>query len=214
MNLPPTYKTAGPVNPWLTKIHRYSLPVGQLDYPLGPYPHHDSWKNNGGISDGELALLYDLPRLVKGGNILNIGTFEGGSAITMAQGLKDRKLEGKVYTIDIGEDQRKTAEANFERAGVFVVNIYVYRKAIGTFAEECRKENRLFNSMFIDGDHRYEGVKIDIDLYKDLLVPGGIVAFHDTNQPQICAAIEEGIEADSRFELILWIARIKCYLRK
>lgn len=40
-------------------------------------------------------------------------------------------------------------------------------------------ENQI-DFLFIDGDHNYEGVKQDWDLYSKLLLPGSIVAFHDT----------------------------------
>jgi len=33
--------------------------------------------------------------------------------------------------------------------------------------------------LFIDGDHTYDGVRIDYELYSPLVRPGGIVAFHD-----------------------------------
>jgi predicted O-methyltransferase YrrM len=33
--------------------------------------------------------------------------------------------------------------------------------------------------LFIDGDHRYEGVKKDYELYSQLVRKGGIIAFHD-----------------------------------
>jgi len=33
--------------------------------------------------------------------------------------------------------------------------------------------------LFIDGDHSYEGVKKDFELYHDLVRPGGLIAFHD-----------------------------------
>jgi predicted O-methyltransferase YrrM len=33
--------------------------------------------------------------------------------------------------------------------------------------------------LFIDGDHSYEGVKRDFEMYSPLVRPGGIVAFHD-----------------------------------
>ena len=33
--------------------------------------------------------------------------------------------------------------------------------------------------LFIDGDHTYEGVKRDFEMYSPLVKEGGIVAFHD-----------------------------------
>ena len=35
--------------------------------------------------------------------------------------------------------------------------------------------------LFIDGDHSYEGVKLDFELYSKLLSPNGIVILHDTD---------------------------------
>jgi len=34
--------------------------------------------------------------------------------------------------------------------------------------------------LFPDGDHSYEGVKRDFEMYSPLVRPGGIIAFHDT----------------------------------
>lgn len=41
---------------------------------------------------------------------------------------------------------------------------------------------RKFDFAFIDGDHSYEGVKRDFEMYSPLVNEGGIVAFHDTIQ--------------------------------
>lgn len=38
----------------------------------------------------------------------------------------------------------------------------------------------LFDFAFIDGDHTYQGVRGDFDLWSLLIRPGGLVAFHDT----------------------------------
>ena len=42
------------------------------------------------------------------------------------------------------------------------------------------KEIDKIDFLFIDGDHHYEGVKKDWDLYSPLLKSGSIVDFHDT----------------------------------
>ena len=36
--------------------------------------------------------------------------------------------------------------------------------------------------VFIDGDHSYEGVKKDFDLYSQILTPNGIIMIHDTDK--------------------------------
>jgi predicted O-methyltransferase YrrM len=40
------------------------------------------------------------------------------------------------------------------------------------------KGNQL-DFLFIDGDHRYEGVKADFEMYSPLVRPGGLIGFHD-----------------------------------
>jgi predicted O-methyltransferase YrrM len=39
--------------------------------------------------------------------------------------------------------------------------------------------NKTIEFLFIDGDHTYDGVKADFDVYSKLVAPGGFVAFHD-----------------------------------
>lgn len=39
--------------------------------------------------------------------------------------------------------------------------------------------SRLVDFAFIDGDHTYEGVKADFQLYGPLVRPGGLIGFHD-----------------------------------
>ncbi|WP_282459185.1 class I SAM-dependent methyltransferase, partial [Mycoplasmopsis arginini] len=36
--------------------------------------------------------------------------------------------------------------------------------------------------LFIDGDHTYEGVKLDFDLYSNLLSDKGVIVIHDTDE--------------------------------
>ena len=33
--------------------------------------------------------------------------------------------------------------------------------------------------LFLDGDHSYDGIKMDFEMYGSLMRPGGLVAFHD-----------------------------------
>ena len=40
-------------------------------------------------------------------------------------------------------------------------------------------KSKLIDLLFIDGDHSYEGVKKDFEMYSPLVKKGGIIAFHD-----------------------------------
>lgn len=41
--------------------------------------------------------------------------------------------------------------------------------------------DRQIDYLFIDGDHTYEGVKQDYEMYGQLVRPGGLISFHDTH---------------------------------
>ncbi len=47
------------------------------------------------------------------------------------------------------------------------------------FALKQALNQELIDFLFIDGDHTYEGVKKDFELYVPLVRKGGMVAFHD-----------------------------------
>jgi len=43
----------------------------------------------------------------------------------------------------------------------------------------ARLSGQMLDFLFIDGDHTYQGVKQDFDCYRELVRPGGLIAFHD-----------------------------------
>ena len=54
----------------------------------------------------------------------------------------------------------------------------------GTF-DKVKEICDSFDFIFIDGDHTYEGVKIDFYLYKELLSDNGYIGFHDIDPEHI-----------------------------
>jgi predicted O-methyltransferase YrrM len=65
-------------------------------------------------------------------------------------------------------------------------------------------ENKPVDFLFIDGDHSYEGVKRDFELWSPLVRPGGLVAFHDMRPdhpdgvPRLWAELKERFETEER----------------
>ena len=117
--------------------------------------------------------LYNLSRGTKGtGEIVEIGTNVGKTAIALAYGQKQKK--GKpIYSIDIYEHPQ--VKSNLEKAGVAD---YVNRIVLPShkMAKQWEKPIEL---LWIDGDHSYRGVCSDIRNWAHFVVKGGIVAFHD-----------------------------------
>jgi len=63
----------------------------------------------------------------------------------------------------------------------------------------------MFDLIFIDGDHTYEGVKKDIEMYLGLLNVGGLVLFHDTLFDRRSLGVKrafEELKADENFKFI------------
>lgn len=70
---------------------------------------------------------------------------------------------------------------DFEHLEDEKVKYYVGSSLDPTLIEWAKHDSKgeLFDLIFIDGDHRYEFVKKDYLVYKDLVKKGGIIAFHD-----------------------------------
>ena len=47
--------------------------------------------------------------------------------------------------------------------------------------------------LFIDGDHSYNGVKKDFELYSPLVKPGGLIAFHDIVDTELIRSAGHGV---------------------
>ena len=62
----------------------------------------------------------------------------------------------------------------------------------------------IFDFIFIDGDHSYEGAKKDMQNYCKLVRPGGIFAGHDYNLQTVRKALEE-FRAENKIRLPLQV---------
>lgn len=71
-----------------------------------------------------------------------------------------------------------------EESSFFRSNFYprlIKSTSIDAYYDFFVRQDIQIDFLFIDGDHSYEGVKSDFELYSNLLSPKGIIVLHDTD---------------------------------
>ena len=104
---------------------------------------------NGRMCSGHLqgSLLTLLSKLINPSRVLEIGTYTGYSALSLANGLKD---QGVIHTIEINDELESLATSFFEESGMRDQII----QHIGDAAEVVPTLDGSFDLVFIDADKR------------------------------------------------------------
>lgn len=130
-------------------------------------------------------LLYALVRSTKPEVCVEIGSAQGKSACFIGAALKENGT-GKLYAIDPHIGTAWNDENSVDSHGTMLRNLHKAGVAgqvdvIKDFSDKVGVEwNRPIDILFIDGDHSYDGVKRDWDLFSPLVSKFGVVIFHDT----------------------------------
>jgi predicted O-methyltransferase YrrM len=132
--------------------------------------------------------ISELLQIVKGKNIrtfLEIGTGNGGTLFLFSRVASDG---ARAITIDLpggafggGYSSFKSGfYRSFARPGqeIMLIKANSHDESVKQKVAAMLGEGKL-DLLFIDGDHTYEGVKQDFELYSGLVRPGGIIALHD-----------------------------------
>lgn len=143
------------------------------------------------MNRGAMQKLYELHKLVEFlknrpmKNVVEIGTAAGGTFYVLCQCAPN---DAKIVSIDLPggpfgggyeiEDMRL-----FKRYGKLGQKLFFMRE--DSHDENTKNvlmshlDNKPIDVLFIDGDHSYEGVKKDFELYEPLVAKGGLIIFHD-----------------------------------
>jgi hypothetical protein len=129
---------------------------------------------------GDTYKIYELAHYC-GDVILEIGTFSGRSAVVAVEGAlsNPERHSPCFFSIDIspGYVQRgydSLAERGLDRYGAFFLG------GLGPFIEEFSISPTM---VFVDGDHRYAGIKSDLALLAKCVQPGVPILCHDYMNP-------------------------------
>ena len=162
----------------------------------------------GWLLEEEGNLLEKLAKDNKNGNIVEIGSWKGRSTIRLAKGTIAGKKNiifaidphtGSPEHIDALGEQINTYpefEQNIKNAGVenYIVPV------VQTSEEAALTFNAPIGLIFIDGDHTYEMVKKDFEMWNSKVLPGGIIAFHDNHWPGVLKVLKD-IEYDPKYRI-------------
>jgi len=133
-------------------------------------------------------LLVEVAR-VRPATMLEIGTAKGGSLLAFTRLCTP---DAHIVSIDLPRGPfgggyplwKVPLYKAFARRGQRLDLVRGDSHSAHTFAHvQSLLGGRKLDFLFIDGDHRYEGVQSDFETYKSLMRPGGIIALHDIAAP-------------------------------
>lgn len=138
----------------------------------------------------DLHCLYLLARSGWGdGAIVEIGAFHGKSTAVLALGSRAGRRE-KVISIDPHTAASRDAFEHTLRSVGVQDRVTPLFMTSAQASEQWRGPVRL---LFIDGDHAYESVKLDIERWEGRVIDGGVIVFHDLNWKSVFRALDERI---------------------
>jgi predicted O-methyltransferase YrrM len=132
----------------------------------------------------ELAQFSALVRKMQPKRLVEIGTAQGGVFWLLCQ---LSRQDATLVSVDLPPEKRfsgglKTAidlqKMKIPGQAVHAVSGSSHDPAILDRVKAIFAGNQI-DVLFIDGDHSYGGVRQDYEMYRSLVRPGGIIAFHD-----------------------------------
>ncbi len=144
---------------------------------------------SGFLSDEEGELLYNLGATCpRGGTIVEIGSWKGRSTCWFGLGVQAHS-HAKIYAVDphvgIEPPEHQTErpgytidafQTNIRTMGIQELIIPINKYSHNALNDVCEE----IDVLFIDGDHEYESVHQDFELWFPKLKNEGIIAFHDS----------------------------------
>lgn len=151
--------------------------------------------------DGWLLLieaieLYDLCNKISSRQpiVCEIGSWKGKSSYVLASGIKDRA--GTLYSIDpfngdgdaasinTYKEEIKKLDASLQENFEKTMEQFGLRKSIRILPFKSQEARKKFDSdkidlLFVDGNHEYDSVKDDYNLWSPLISSGGYIILHD-----------------------------------
>ena len=187
-----------------------------------PSLHYLSWLIglSGAVTQTTEAERECLVRHASGRKALvEIGVFEGVTTYVLREAMAH---DGVLYAVDpffrgrLGVSfQERIARREVARSTRGRVE-WVRTTGVAS-ARDPRLLDTAVDFVFVDGDHTWEAIEGDWNAWNGKVVPGGIIAFHDSRESQREAPelfVEQVVAADPRFELVDVEFRLTVFKRR
>jgi len=136
----------------------------------------------GWLQSADALKIYELAYYAAG-DICELGTAFGLSCSILARACAASGRGGVIETVELNPDVSAQAQANLRACNLHDKVVF----HVGDAENACRAmlaAGRTFAFAFVDHSHAYWPVYRANQILKDLLVPGGLVLFHDYNDPR------------------------------
>lgn len=133
----------------------------------------------GKLSPGDQYKLYEAAYFARG-PILEIGRLHGKSTVVLAMGLRDGGAKVPFYSLEIEAKHMPIAEGHLRDRGLLDLATLVQ----GDSATSIARLPGSFDTVFVDGDHSYDGCKRDLRALEGRIELGGVAMFHDCFHPE------------------------------
>ena len=147
---------------------------------------------------------YSLIRNFRPKRILCVGSMYGFIPYMMARACEENK-KGKVDFVDAGFDINKKSDnikhsfgqgfwrnVDLQKHFSYLLDNKYIETFVMTTAEFAKKNKEKYDFIYLDGDHTYEGGKLDLKLFWPRLKTDGFLCYHDIHFKKILAGITFG----------------------
>lgn len=138
------------------------------------------------LSRAERLMIFSLIFGLRPRRYLEIGTFQGGSALVTGSALDAQEAEGHIYCVDPNPKVKPEHWAQIEHRATLFTG---YSPDI--LPQVFEAAGAPFDFIFIDGDHSYEGVLRDARGVMPYTKAGTFLLFHDSFFPGVARGLEE-----------------------
>lgn len=170
---------------------------GQIDDYLEQVTATEGW-----LSPKQARLLHEAAARVRSGCIVEVGSYRGRSTIALATGAAEDVPVFAIephepFTGQLGGDFGPEDRAEFYRT-MLRTGLYRNVRLVNLSSEVVTRGWKLpVDLLWIDGDHRYEAVRRDVDVWLPYLTSSASIVLDDSTNPELgpTRVVDELLEA-------------------